>query len=117
MRIRPLLMPVVFIVVLGAVVPARLSFAQAITDLSYELATLSEPELLVDWRAAGLGTRAGVRVTTVGNTRTYTHSSLGLDNGEAFLMDVVLSAEWRVPRSQLHYCQHGMGTSLVAASL
>jgi hypothetical protein len=86
-------MPVVFIVVLCGVVPAKLSFAQVITDLSYELGALSEPELLVDWSAAGLGTRAGIRVTTVGNTRTYTHSSLGLDNGEAFLMDVTLSAE------------------------
>jgi hypothetical protein len=84
---------VVFIVILSAVVPAEISFAQAITDLSYDLATLSEPQLLVDWNAAGLGTRTGIRVTAVGNTRTYAHSSLNLDNGEAFLMDVILSAE------------------------
>jgi len=67
--------------------------AQVITDLAYELATLSEPELLVDWTASGSGVRSGVRVTTTaGNIRTYTHSNLDLDNA-AFLMDVVISAE------------------------
>ncbi|MFC2144224.1 hypothetical protein ACFLQM_00880, partial [Acidobacteriota bacterium] len=81
--------------VLSAVLPASPATAQVITDLTYDLAALSEPELLVDWTAAGLGTRTGIRVTTTaGNTRTYTHSSLTLDNGEAFLMDVLCSGEF-----------------------
>ncbi|MCW8985326.1 MAG: hypothetical protein OQK55_08285, partial [Thermoanaerobaculales bacterium] len=91
MRHRPLFIAVVWIGVFSAVSPASPATAQAITDLTYELAALSEPELLVDWTAAGLGTRTGIRVTSVGNTRTYTHSSLSLDNGEAFLMDTVFS--------------------------
>jgi hypothetical protein len=74
--------------------PAVPTTAQVITDLSYDLAALSEPELLVDWNAVGTGTRAGIRVTTAaGEARSYTNTNLGLDNGEAFLMDGVISAE------------------------
>jgi len=93
MRHRPLFIAVVWILVLSAVLPASLATAQTITDLTYDLAVLSEPELLVDWNAFGTGTRAGIRVTTAGDTRYYTHAGLDLDNGEAFLMDLVLSAE------------------------
>lgn len=67
--------------------------AQVVTDLTYDLTTLSEPELLVDWTASGAGSMAGIRVTTTaGQTRTYRHTSLDLDN-VAFLMDVVISAQ------------------------
>ena len=84
---------VVLIVVLSVMVPASRAAAQVITDLTYDLAALSEPELLVDWNAFGSGTRAGIRVTTAANTRYYTHTGLGLGNGEAFLMDVLLSGQ------------------------
>jgi len=93
MRHRPLFNAAVWISVLSAGLPASLATAQTITDLTYDLVVLSEPELLLDWNAFGTGTRAGIRVTTVGDTRYYTHTGLGLDNGEAFLMDLVLSAE------------------------
>jgi len=92
MRYRPLIVAVVLIVALSVMVPASPAAAQVITDLTYDLAALSEPELLVDWAASGTGVRSGIRVTTIGNFRTYTHSSLSLD-GEAFLMDTVFSGE------------------------
>ena len=93
MRYRRRLTAVASIVVLSVVVQVGPAAAQVITDLTYDLTALSEPELLVDWAAFGTGVRAGIRVTTAGETRYYTHSSLSLDNGEAFLMDVVCSGE------------------------
>jgi hypothetical protein len=81
------------ITVLSVVIPAGPAAAQVITDLSYDLAALSEVELLLDWTAFGTGVRAGIAVTTTGDTRYYTHSGLSLDNGEAFLIDMVASAE------------------------
>jgi hypothetical protein len=90
MRYRPLFIAMVWIAVLS-LVPTSTARAQVVTDLTYDLAALSEPELLVDWVAFGTGVRTGIRVTSTGNLRYYTHSSLGLDNGEAFLMDVVFS--------------------------
>ena len=93
MRHRFLLTAKILIATLCTMVLANSVAAQSITDLSYKLGTLSEPQLLEDWAAHGDGTRAGIRVTTAaGMTRTYTHSSLTLD-GVAFLMDVLVSAE------------------------
>ena len=89
---RPLFIAVVWIIALSVMVPASLATGQVITDLTYDLGSLSEPELLVDWAASGTGVRSGIRVTTTGDFRTYTHSSLSLD-GEAFLMDTVFSGE------------------------
>ena len=66
-----------WVVVLSAMLPAVPTTAQVITDLSYDLAALSEPELLVDWNAVGTGTRAGIRVTTAaGETATQTAATL-----------------------------------------
>jgi len=72
-------------------VPGRPAAAQVITDLTYALASLSEPELLVDWVANGAGVRSGIVITSTGNLRYYTHTRLGIDNGEAFLIDLVSS--------------------------
>ena len=83
----------VLIAVLSVFVPASPAAAQVITDLTYDLGSLSEPELLVDWAANGTGVRTGIRVNTSGDTRYYTNSNLDLNNGEAFLMDVVFSGE------------------------
>ena len=82
------------IVVLLSVLLSNPLRAQVITDLSYDLAALSEPELLVDWAGVGTGVRAGIRVTTTaGTTRYYTNSNLALDNGVAYLMDIVFSGQ------------------------
>jgi hypothetical protein len=93
MRHRTLFVVSVPIAVLFSVLSASSAPAQVITDLTYGLAALSEPELLVDWVGAGTGIRAGIRVTTSGDTRYYTNSNLVLDNGEAYLMDIVFSGQ------------------------
>lgn len=93
MRRRTSFVVSVPIAVLVLVLSASPASAQVITDLTFDLTALSEPELLVDWVGAGTGTRAGIRVTTSGDTRYYTNSNLSLDNGEAFLMDIVFSGE------------------------
>lgn len=83
----------VLIVILSVMIFASPATAQVITNLSYDLTSLTEPELLADWVGNGAGVRSGIRVTTAaGDTRTYTHSTLPVD-GEAFLMDTVVSAE------------------------
>jgi hypothetical protein len=93
MRHRTLFVVSVPIAVLFSVFSASPAPAQVITDLAYDLAAISEPELLVDWVGAGTGIRAGIRVTTSGDTRYYTNSNLVLDNGGAYLMDIVFSGE------------------------
>lgn len=94
MRRQSLFVVLVPIAVAFAVLSATPAPAQMITDLTYDLAALSEPELRVDWAASGTGARPAIRVTTTsGNTRYYTNSGLSLDSGEAFLMDAVLSAQ------------------------
>lgn len=67
--------------------------AATITDLSYDLFTLSEAQLQNDWTASGLGARTGITLAPCcGYSFYYIRSDLEIRNGQAFLLDAVVSA-------------------------
>jgi hypothetical protein len=77
---------------LGFVFPVANASPAVIDNLYYNLSSLSDAELEVDWtRYDGGSSRAGIQINSTGNTLYYTNTSLDLTNNNAFLFDAVVS--------------------------
>lgn len=63
------------------------------TEFNYELASLSEAELLVDWTGIGTSVRTGKVISSVGNTRTYLRNDIPIGGGQAWMFEAVMSAD------------------------
>lgn len=63
-----------------------------ITDLYYDMTTLSDAELETDWtRHDGGATRGEIQISSANNTLHYTNTNHDLTNNNTFLFDAVIS--------------------------
>ena len=88
---------VVLLMSLGAAAMPSLSkpvlAASVVENLYYDLATISEAELLNDWNAFGDAGRSGITITSASNIRYYTRTDVAMGAGQAFMLEAVVSAD------------------------
>jgi hypothetical protein len=84
----------VWLLTLAAAVFSFPANAVVITDLSYDLAALSEAEFLNDWTESNTGpaaSKTGINIQSSGDSIVFSQNSLDMSHGEAFLFDAVVS--------------------------
>lgn len=94
--LRVLLIPALLLALVATTVlptSTPVMAASVVENLYYDLATISEAELLNDWNAFGDAERSGITITSASNTKIYTRTDVAMGTGQAFMLEAVVSAD------------------------